>query len=212
MMGTIFDRLTEYCVCNGIVDDRNAPWLRYCIEKRVATLLCGLPCFILAVALSDIVIAFSFFIGFFQLRKKAGGFHANTIPGCMFASISLEVIFLGIISPTLNSTSICIISVVNVIVVFLLAPYNHPQMYLSTEEVAALKKHARMTILKLMFVIALSQVIGFCPIANGLTTGITMAAVMLCAAYINDWRFGNEKHKRQCQCSFEKSHGENDSP
>ena len=212
MMGTIYDRITEYCVCNGIVDDSNTPWLRYCIEKRVATLLCGIPCFILAVALSDIIIAFSFFVGFFQLRKKAGGFHANTIPGCMFASVSLEVIFLGIISPALNSVSICIISAVNAMVFFLLAPYNHPQMSLSTEEIAALKKHTRITILKLMLVVAFSQVFGFWFIANGLTAGITMAAVMLCTAYIYDWRFSNEKRKNQCQCSFEKSHGENDSP
>ena len=144
MMGTICDRITEYCVCNGIVNDSNIPWLRYCIEKRVATLLCGLPCFIIAVGLSNIIIAISFFVGFFQLRKKAGGFHANTVLGCMFASVSLEVVFLGIISPALNSAvSICFISAVNATVFFLLAPYNHPQMSLSTEEIAALKKHTR---------------------------------------------------------------------
>lgn len=140
MMGAICNRIIEYCVCNGVVDDNNISWLRYCIEKRIATLLCGLPCFIIAVALSDMITAVSFFVGFFQIRKKTGGFHARTMLGCLFASISTEIIFVGMISPILNSCNICVFAVVDAIIFFLLAPHNHPNMHLSAAEAIALKK------------------------------------------------------------------------
>lgn len=209
-MGTICDRITEYCVCNGLVDKNNIPWLRYCIEKRIATLLCGLPCFIIAVALSDIITAVSFFVGFFQLRKKTGGFHAQTILGCVFASISIEIVFVGMISPILNSYNICIFIVVDAIIFFLLAPHNHPNMHLSAAEAIALKKSARVTVVVLIFVITLSILGDLFSVANGLTTGATMAATMLCTAYINDWRINHETHQKQGQCSFEKSYREDD--
>lgn len=211
-MGAICDRITEYCVCNGIVDDDNVPWLRYCIEKRIATLLCGLPCFLIAVVLLDMMTAASFFVGFFQMRKKAGGFHAKTIIGCVCASISVELVFVGVFSPRLNLVGICIVNLIDAVVFFLLAPHNHPNMHLSVAEVIDLKKSARMSVVALVFVSTLSQVIGLFSIANGLTTGATMAATMLCTAYINDWRLCYEKQKKKGQCSLKKSYGEDDSP
>lgn len=212
MMGTIYDRITEYCVCNGIVDDSNTAWLRYCIEKKVATLLCGIPFLVIAVALSNVVTAISFFVGFYELRRKAGGFHAKTIFGCFFASIFIELVFLGIFSPRLNLISICIITAVDALVFFLLAPYNHPNMHLSNEEVFALKRSTRTTVVSLIFVNVFSLVIGFFSIANGLTTGATMAAAMLCTANINDWRISHENCKKQSQRSIEESHGKDGPP
>lgn len=197
MVNAICERITEYCICNGIVTDDNIPWLRYCIEKRLSTLLCGIPFFILAVYLSDIPTAFSFYLSFYQMRKKAGGFHSETILGCIFTSVAIELLFMGIISPLLNSFNIYVISVANAIIFFLLAPHNHPNMHLSVEEVFALKKSAKMTVVVFTCFIVLSQKISLFSVAKGLTVGSAMAAFTLCLAYINDWRIfhGEQKSK-----------------
>lgn len=204
MVGAICDLFTEYCICNGIVNDDSVPWLRYCIEKRLSTLLCGIPFFILAIYLSDIPTAFSIYVGFYQMRKKAGGFHSKTILGCIFTSVAIELLFMGIIFPLLNSFNIYVISVANAIIFFLLAPHNHPNMHLSVEEVFALKKSARMTVSMFTCIVVLSQKISLFFIAKGLTIGSAMAAFTLCLAYINDWRLFHGEHKGKDQHSFAK--------
>lgn len=188
MINSIYDRITQYCVQNGIVAEEDVPWLRYGIEKRVATVLCGIPCFLLAVCLSDIITSISFFASFFLLRRRTGGYHAKTTWGCLAASVFIEVFFFCVVYPLLNSRSILLLNAAVAFLIFLLAPHNHPNMHLSDDEIIVLRKSARTTTLLLVSIVMLSQIIGLSSVSRGLTIGTAMAAFMLCLAYINDWR------------------------
>lgn len=137
-MEAIVEKLVSYCITNGYVDSSNEDWLRYGIEVRLVTLYVLIPLFVLACFLSGLQCAIPFFASFFFLKRFTGGYHAKTPHGCLLVSLLLEVFFLTVIHPRLNSVGILLIDLFCFISIFLLAPYNHPGLHLTTEERNAL--------------------------------------------------------------------------
>lgn len=193
-MKFIVDTLVAFCVKNSLIDPEMKDWLRYGFEKRLSTFIVLIPFFILAVLLSAPSTALSFFVSFFSLKRCTNGFHANTIWGCLFASLLFEYLFLGVICPILNSHNAVWINIVCGIIVILLAPYNHPNIHLSKEESYILRRISRRTILLLILAVAICFLAEAVGIAKGLTAGIAMAAFLLCLAYISEWRNQNERN------------------
>lgn len=149
-MEAIVEKLVSYCITNGYVDSNNEDWLRYGIEVRLATLYVLIPLFVLACFLSGLQCAIPFFASFFFLKRFTGGYHAKTPHGCLLVSLLLEVFFLTVIHPRLNSVGILLIDLFCFISIFLLAPYNHPGLHLTTEERNALVRASRRTVIILI--------------------------------------------------------------
>ena len=187
-MNSLLDRMVNYILSNQVVSAEKEAWLRYGLEKRIYTLLVYIPFSILAVLLAGFWTAVFFMGSFFHLRSKTNGIHAKSAIACLFGSVLLELLFLGLFLPYLNEISIVTLIAISLIVVYLLAPYNHPNMNLTTEEYIACKKISRIRATQLAFLVVLLISCGLIEIAKGISLGYTMASALLGLAYISDWR------------------------
>lgn len=203
-MEVLTEKIVTYCIHNEIISAEDVQWFRYGIEKRIIFLLCTSLLTALVTYLCGVQAAVSFLIGFFMLRERIGGYHAKTPLKCMSISVTMVLLSFGLLYPYLNAGAIIFLGLGSVAAIFLLAPYNHPNMHFSTEELNSLRPRGRIWAIILHLTAVLLWGIGLHTVARGLIIGITMAAFLLCLAYISDWRNRNEEgnfepsRKRTC--------------
>ncbi len=178
------NRITCYLLKRGIITDTDTEMFRYGLEKRLSTLMVAIPFFILAVFLIGILPSGAFFFGFFFLRSKTNGIHARTPAICLLSSLAMEIVFVLCIFPFLSSFIKGIISLLCLFLVFRYAPYVHPNLPLSEEEIALVRKQARMRVIVLIFISWIAGFLGWHDFSNGVTLGMAMAVLVLCLPYI----------------------------
>lgn len=67
-MNSILDCFTNYCINNQLISKDNEAWFRYCLEKRICTMLVLVPFTIIAVYASGFWTALLFIASFIYLR------------------------------------------------------------------------------------------------------------------------------------------------
>lgn len=176
--------LVDVCVARGYITQDEAPWLYYGIEKRVTTILISIPMLIIGSLVSTPAMSIAFYISFCSLRTRTNGLHAKTLAGCFILSIISEIFFLGILPCILNDTVAISLLVLSIISIFILAPYNHPNMALSVEESTVCAKNAKKQLLILSLLLIILQKMQLKQFVTGILLGIVMAALTLVLAYI----------------------------
>lgn len=206
-MQRIVYKIIEYCVNQEIISSKDIPWFQYNLEKAISTILVGIPFFIIGFAISSIPCAISFFITYFYVRKYIGGYHAKTVQGCVAFSLLTELVFLGVLPHLLNTPVSLGVLGISIFTVLKLAPYNHPNMHLSPEEILICKKSARIRIYVATLVNVIAYLAEARDIAEGCTASIAMAAALLCLGYIHDWRniHHEQQHQKGCKTDCHKS-------
>lgn len=187
-MHSLMVRFAHYCVEKQIIESKHFDWFVYGLEKRLSTIFVSIPFVILAISTTNLPCAISFFFSFFLLREYLGGFHANSVLGCLFFSLLSEIIVFFVVYPILSQPGIICIAIICAICVYILAPYNHPNMHLSSEEIVACKKRGRFRTCIISIIIILSSICSLEEISKGTTLGITLATALLCLGYIFDRR------------------------
>lgn len=199
-MHGLLDRFINYCINNQLVSRDNEAWLRYCLEKRISTLIVFIPFAIIAVLISGFWTAFLFITSFFYLRSQTNGYHAKTHWGCFIGSLLLELLFAMFIEPMLDTVGILVLVSISTMVVFTLAPHNHPMMNLDAQEYSACKKAARIRCIQLALSCFAFLFCGFLRIAKGISLGCAMTSTLLVFAKITERRsrYGSvEDHDKQ---------------
>ena len=74
----------EMCTEKNYISQKNAEWLRYALEKRIATVTCLVPLLILGFLIANPATVICFFGAFYLLRTRTNGFHAKSIGRCFF--------------------------------------------------------------------------------------------------------------------------------
>ena len=161
----------------------------------MSTIIVAIPFFLVAVILSDICTAMAFYVSFYCLRTRINGYHAKTVWACFVTSLLSELLFLGVICPLINTIGAISLALFSLINILILAPYNHPSMHLSNEEVTACRNSSRIRSISIMACILATYLINFSTIAKGLSLGLAMAACLLCLAYIDEWRKNNDNRR-----------------
>ena len=200
-MQRLVNKVTGYCVKEELIKPEDVPWFKYGLEKRLSTTVVGIPFLVVAFAISNYLCAISFFVTYFLVKKYMGGYHAMTIWGCLAFSLLLELVFLGVLPHFMTAPVLLGMLGISILAIIKLAPYNHPNLHLTHEEMAICRKkvHSRTCIASLVNVIACFA--SNEEIAKGCTVGIAMAATLLCLGYINDWRNSHyEKNYDQGNC------------
>ena len=187
-MNSFVKYISDLCLRNQIITSEQCTWFEYCLEKRISSILVSIPFFILATIMSDVYVAFAFFVCFYLIRTKANGFHARTVWGCFILSIIHVIAFIGVLYPLLDAITLDIIAFVGVSIIWLLAPFDSPEMHLSDTEKATCRTSSRMRSCGILVCGFILQALGVLTIAKGLFLGIAMAAYLLCLAYIFKWR------------------------
>lgn len=183
-MESIVDHFVSYCASKGIVSEENIPWFKYSVERRFYTLIVMVPFLGFGFLLVGFWATIAFLIGFYGIRRRSNGFHAKTPGRCFFLSLAFEALFLMVFYPSLTPSLAILINICSVTLLLTLAPYNHPNCDFSADELLALKHALYRTILLFSLVLAATGMMRHYRIFYGMTSGIAMAAVMLCLAYI----------------------------
>lgn len=200
-MHGLLDCFINYCINNQLISRDNEAWLRYCLEKRISTLIVFVPFVFIAVLISGFWTALLFITSIFYLRSQTNGYHAKTHMGCLIGSLFLELFFLIYIEPMLNSILTLVMVSITVMVVFILAPYNHPNMNLDDHEYSACKKASRIRCIHLAFSCFVFLVWDMREIATGISLGCAMTSTLLVFANFSERRsrYGSdEDHDEQC--------------
>ena len=182
------EQIVNYCLKNDIISENQVPWLRYGIEKRLSSIIGLISFTILAVFLSDFWCSVWFIFSFYILRKRINGYHSKTPFGCFCISLTMELLFFKFVYPILTPIIAILVSIFCIVILLLFAPYNHPNIHYSAEEILALKKSIRHRVSMLSAIFLISFTMQKSSSLQGLTLGMAMAAYMLSLAYITEWR------------------------
>lgn len=176
--------LTRLCQQKGYITEDQMPWLQYTIEKRLSTLLIWIPLFLNGIYLVSPIVSFSFISSFLYLRKRTNGFHAKTLLGCFWGSIISETFFLGILFKRMQLWMAVLFLVTSSVIIFFFAPFNHPLMCFSSEEIKACAKSSRKRLFVLIVVVIIGYILNYKELSHSIILGITMTATMLVSAKI----------------------------
>lgn len=178
------EQLVENCVKRGYVTEKQAPWLSYALKKHMSSLVATIPILILASLLSTPIAAGSFYFSFSWLRSRTNGIHAETFQGCLVASLLSVLVFMGLLYQMLTNLVIVILVLASVVIIWLFAPFNHPNMHLTREETLACEISAKRRVVSLLSGALILRVLNLREAAIGIILGIAMAAVLLALAYL----------------------------
>lgn len=198
-MNYLINYITKTCIRHQIISSNQVAWFKYGLEKRISSVFVSFPFFLLAVVLSNLHVAFSFFLCFYIIRSKANGYHAKSFWGCFFLSLMHVTIFVGVLYRLLNIFTLNIIAIVGTILISRLAPFNSKEMHLSKSESLCCRRSSRKRSFCILLLGFSLQTLGQSAITKGLFLGIAMAAYLLCLAYYINWRKKNENHPREHQ-------------
>lgn len=186
--------ITEYFVQHNWIEPEEMDLFHYSVEKRCSTLIVFVPAFLLAVYLTSVLSAITFFLSFSYLRLYTNGFHAKSIHGCFVFSIVLEVVFLGFIYPIIRTAPMfsLVVCTISLTIILLLAPYDHPNMSLTSDELSACHHIVVHRVITVFLGVSFIWILNLSTIACSVITGIAMVAFLLCLAYIQKGRKLND--------------------
>lgn len=192
-MQKFFCRLAVRSTEAGIIEEDKAEWFIYGLEKRITTTITAFLLLLIATTISDILTALAYLGGFYFLRTRANGYHAKSFLGCLCLSIALELTFLFLIFPVLTDWAAWSLNLLSFAIIFLFAPFNHPNMHLDSHETAACRTASRIREVILSVITTIAYFLGVDHIWRGLILGNTMAALLLAVAKIKKGESCHEK-------------------
>lgn len=187
-MSNLSERFALYCVQQGVIQKEQLSWFIYGIEKRLSSFVVSIPFFVISLHYTSLECTFSFFTAFYFLRRRTNGYHAQSACACLCTSLLLEILLLSIVNSLFNGYFFLFCVTISTVLIYKLAPFNHPNMNYTKDEIAACRSSAHLYTYILTFLAFVAYVTELYEFAKGLTLGITMTAVLLCMAYIIEWR------------------------
>lgn len=175
--------LVDWCLQKGYISQEEVPWLQYAFEKRIITLVTFVPLLVLGFSIANSAMVIGFFAAFYFLRTRTNGYHAKNVGWCLFYSALGEILFLNLIPQHWNKFFLLVALIVSIAIIWLLAPYNHPNMKLSQEEIEACARSSKNRLSILLIVLSLLYICRQWQLAIGILSGIFMVASLLVLAY-----------------------------
>lgn len=189
----IIMQFTDYCVRRNIIASSDAEWFSYGLIRRCSNLIAICILFPIGCWLSTFSTSLTFYVSFFLLRKRTNGYHAKSFFGCFLFSLSSEFVLFLVISPYLHEIAFLLICTISVVLIFLLAPYNHQNLHMTKEELCASGHKAKQTALILFLAALLAWRLGLIDFVNGITLGFGYTSFLLIVAYATKWEYRKEK-------------------
>ena len=125
MYGKIAKKMATSLIKNEIIESEDRAVYEYSIEVVLSDFMYFSIAILTAIITKSVVETILFYIGFFSIRKYAGGYHAHSYWMChlLFLANQLEMIFLQSILPEPSLPYIiAAITLISVCCIFLLAP------------------------------------------------------------------------------------------
>ena len=187
MLEQITHKIVNHQIEKGILQESDRNIYQYGYQMLIEFGINILASIVIAILFQAFEIVIVFTIAYLVMRGYAGGYHAKTILGCLILSLLLELIFLVVLPHYLFMPLSFIILILCALAILILAPYNHPKLHLTSEEIKSCQRKVRLRLCCILMVAAISYSAGIREITNGCTISIAMATTLLCLGYINDW-------------------------
>lgn len=182
MVQRISIRLTDILMQNQVGDSDKYDWYVYGFELLLGKILSYSLLLLVALLLGEPIQLVVFSVFFLTLRKRSGGYHASKNWVCALSSAVLFALCVGLVQRVTFSIWLALaIVVVAGAVVFALAPINHPNLHLDSDEVAQLRKSSRLVFGAEAALIAIIWALGLYPYAfmAALAVGLVAATMLL---------------------------------
>lgn len=186
-MGNLVECLTKCLLKNGMIDQSQQEIYEYGLERLINKTVSYIVLFLIAIMLKMVVPSILFLYFFFALRGRTGGYHASTKLRCFAGTLMIYVICMKGLLPLLEQhievAIMCML--LSAIVIFLLAPVNHPNLDFSLEEMNFYKNRVRLVLLGELIIICIFCVIGArAEYIISAILGMIVCAFLLCIAKI----------------------------
>ncbi len=180
----LVDKLLLYCISHGMVVDDDIPMLRYCIEKNLYTIVTFIPLVAVGILIAGSLITVSFLVTFMYLRQMTNGYHAKTPGRCFAWSLLLETLILDCAQHDYPFWAILIMTAISALIIWNSAPYAHPNMNYSANEILACRVLSRKRVLIVISIMTAFYLIHQQRIIVGMCFGLNLAAGLLGFAII----------------------------
>ena len=144
-MNTLSNYLTRCLISNNIVEKEEEEEYVYGFQIIFGKLLSYTTLIFLSLYYEVLIPGLIFMGVFFSMRGRTGGYHARTSLRCYFATVVTYLVVVQVGAPVLvgrEHVSI-IISMVSVVIVFVFAPINHPNLMLDGQEIQVCRQSSR---------------------------------------------------------------------
>ena len=140
--------LSERMVVHGIIPEESKPNYIYSIQLLLEKAV-GITLMLVAALCFHIFIPVAaFLLIFIAIRKSSDGIHCNTTIGCFCASVGLCLSTKWIAPILSDNYTICrALVILAMVILYIIANVNNPDMHLTEEELTHLKARSRITVL-----------------------------------------------------------------
>ena len=151
--------ITDYLIEKQLINSNKKEWCVYWVQKKILSLVSCLIFFAIAMY-NHAVETFVFVISLTLLRKRTGGYHANSLQVCILLS-SLLVLVMPYGVDLISNKGFALFTVVtSLYIIQRFAPVNHPAMHMNVKECEESRKLALKTFWVLLTVSILLLTVG----------------------------------------------------
>lgn len=186
--------LVDISVQRNIIPPSDGPWLQYCLEKWISTILGMGLLLTVGLLLFPPVPTVVFIVSFLFLRQRTNGLHMKSMLGCMAVSLALELGMMGVVYPVLTLPSAATVLVISASLAFVLSPFRHPNLSMTDQEFYANDIGSKVRLLILMVFAGISIWANGLDCLYGITLGVALDAASLALAHI--LKFYKERSKQ----------------
>lgn len=146
MYQKVAKKITSFFINNGIINDSDREIYEYSYEVMISQTVYIIIMILVSLIFGAVFESLAFFIGFFVCRKFSGGYHASTYTKChiLFAFNQIAFLFLiRFIKKEYFGLIVILMIIISVIVIFTVAPIDHPNKPFNGKEFLKYKKRSR---------------------------------------------------------------------
>ena len=159
-MENVAINITDYLIEKQLINSNKKEWCVYWVQKKILSLVSCLIFFAIAMYNHNAVETFVFVISLMLLRKRTGGYHANSWQICILLS-SLLVFIMPYGLDLISNRGFTLFTIVmSFYIIQRFAPVNHPAMHMNVKECEESRKLALKTFWVLLTVSILLLTVG----------------------------------------------------
>lgn len=169
-MNTLANYLTRCLIANDIVEKEQEEEYVYGFQKLLGKVLNYTTLLLLSIHNKVLVPGMILMFVFFSLRERTGGYHAKTPLRCYLGTVASYFLMIRILIPAIMGKhfTYTTIVVISILVVFIFAPVNHPNLLLDRQEIEVCRQSSRWLVLM---------------VAGGIWIACVLQAKEICVAY-----------------------------
>lgn len=184
-MNTLAEYLTKSLIKNNIVGEEQREEYIYGFQLLLGKTLNYTTLLLVSLYFKVLVPGIVFMMVFLPLRGRTGGYHAKTSMWCYAATVVSYLVMIQVVAPVIQRRGYLyiLIVVISVIVVFIFAPVNHPNLQLDRQEIQTCRQSSRWLVILITGCIWIAYAMQVKPICTTYAVmGLGMDAVLILMA------------------------------